>query len=72
MAPTAAVRALVWAMSAVSRDSEVTPAVVDYLTRRGTYSIERARSLLGFEPAVNLDEGMERTEEWLRAEGLLG
>jgi nucleoside-diphosphate-sugar epimerase len=72
VAPTAAVRVLVRAMSAVSRDSEVTPAVVDYLTRRGTYSIERARSLLGFDPAVALDEGMERTEAWLRAEGLLG
>jgi nucleoside-diphosphate-sugar epimerase len=43
-----------------------------YLARTGTYSIEKARKLLGYEPAVDLDEGMRRTELWLRAEGLLG
>jgi nucleoside-diphosphate-sugar epimerase len=25
--------------------------------------------MLGYEPKVSLDEGMRRTEEWLRAEG---
>src|SRR3954447_24301090 len=72
VAPTAVVGALARAISVFSRDSEVTPAAVEYLTRRGTYSIERARSLLGYEPAVGLDEGMARTEAWLRGEGLLG
>ena len=71
VAPTAVVRALARAVALVRPGSEVTPAAVDYIARRGTYSIERARSLLGFEPAVGLDEGMERTEAWLRAEGLL-
>jgi nucleoside-diphosphate-sugar epimerase len=52
-------------------DSEVTPAAVRYLARRGSYSIEKARSLLGYEPAVDLDEGMRRSEEWLRSEGML-
>ncbi len=42
------------------------------MTRTGTYSIAKARRILGYEPAVGLDEGMRRTEEWLRAEGLLG
>jgi nucleoside-diphosphate-sugar epimerase len=42
-----------------------------YLARRGTYSIEKARRLLGYEPAVALDEGMRRTEAWLREQGLL-
>lgn len=51
--------------------SEVTPAAVRYLTRTGTYSIEKARSLLGYEPAVDLDAGMGRSEKWLRSEGLL-
>jgi nucleoside-diphosphate-sugar epimerase len=71
VAPTAAIRALAAAISTLPGDSEVTPAAVDYLTRRGTYSIERARTLLGYEPAVDLDEGMARTEAWLRTEGLL-
>ena len=42
-----------------------------YLARPGTYSIEKARELLGYEPAVGLDEGMRRTEDWLREHGLL-
>jgi nucleoside-diphosphate-sugar epimerase len=51
--------------------NEVTPAAIDYFMRRGTYSIARAREVLGYEPAVDLDEGMRRTEAWLRSEGLL-
>ena len=47
------------------------PATVDYLRRRGTYSIARARAELGYEPAVDVEEGMRRTEAWLRAGGLL-
>jgi nucleoside-diphosphate-sugar epimerase len=27
--------------------------------------------MLGYEPAVDLDEGMGRTTEWLRREGLV-
>ena len=41
-----------------------------WLARPGTYSIERARGL-GYAPAVGLDEGMSRTEDWLREHGLL-
>jgi nucleoside-diphosphate-sugar epimerase len=51
---------------------EVTPGAVRYLTRSGTYSIEKARRTLGYSPSVDLDQGMRRSEEWLRAEGLLG
>ena len=51
--------------------NEVTPAAIGYFMRRGTYSIARAREVLGYEPAVSLEEGMRRTEEWLRAEGML-
>lgn len=54
------------------RDTEVNPASVAYLARTGTYSIAKARELLGYEPRVGLDEGMARTERWLRAEGYLG
>ena len=32
--------------------NEVTPAAIDYFLRRGTYSIARAREVLGYEPAV--------------------
>ena len=50
---------------------EVNPRAVAYIARRGTYSIAKARRLLGYEPRVSLEEGMARTERWLREEGLL-
>ena len=37
-----------------------------YFTRTGTYSGEKARVMLGYEPAIDLAEGMRRTEVWLR------
>ena len=44
---------------------------VSYLARPGTYSIEKARRLLGYAPAVDLAEGMDRTERWLEEQGFL-
>jgi nucleoside-diphosphate-sugar epimerase len=51
------------------RDSEVNTGAIAYIARGGTYSIEKARRMLGYEPVVGFDEGMRRTLEWLRAEG---
>jgi nucleoside-diphosphate-sugar epimerase len=56
---------------ALGRDTEMSAASIDYLTKRGGYSIEKARRILGYEPKVGLEEGMRRCEEWLRAEGLV-
>lgn len=53
------------------RRSEVTAGAVDYFRRRGTYSIARAREVLGYEPAHDLETGMRETEQWLREEGLV-
>lgn len=39
--------------------------------RRGTYSIEKAGRLLDWRPQTVLDDGMARTADWLRTEGLL-
>ena len=55
----------------LGRDTEMSAASVDYLAKRGGYSIEKARRMLGYEPKVDLAEGMRRCEEWLRAEGLV-
>ena len=44
---------------------------VDYLLRTNTYSIAKARTLLGYEPKVDLAAGMARCETWLRESGLL-
>lgn len=51
--------------------TEVNAASMRYLARPGGYSIEKARRLLGYEPRVDLDEGMRRTEAWLREQRLL-
>lgn len=40
---------------------------VEFLSRPHPYSIGRARRVLGYEPRVDLDEGMRRTEAWVRA-----
>ena len=37
-----------------------THGAVDYLTRKSTYSIDDAKTALGYEPSVNLDDGMNR------------
>ena len=75
VAPTAVARALAACAGAGTRlrggESEVNGAVASYLARKGTYSIEKARRMLGYEPTVGLDEGMRRTEQWLRREGLV-
>lgn len=49
---------------AVGRDSELCGASMHMLNRRGTYSIERAQQELGYIPAVDLAEGLERTRKW--------
>lgn len=52
--------------------TEASAETVHYFTRTGTYSIEKARRLLGYEPVIDLEEGMRRTEAWLRERGDLG
>jgi len=52
-------------------ENEVNANAARYLARRGVYSTRKARALLGYEPVVDLDEGMRRSERWLRENGLL-
>ena len=51
------------------RRSEASAETMHYLTRTGTYSIEKARRVLGYSPKVGLAEGMRRTEAWLVEQG---
>jgi dihydroflavonol-4-reductase len=44
---------------------------VDFYTKSRAFDTTRARTELGFEPAVDLPEGIRRTIAWYRAEGLL-
>jgi nucleoside-diphosphate-sugar epimerase len=56
---------------AIGQKSEAGPEALALLTKPGTFSIEKARRMLGYEPKVSLDEGMQRTEAWLRQTGRL-
>lgn len=55
----------------LGQQTEINPTTVRYLARTGGYSSAKARALIGYEPQVDLDEGMRRTQAWLRSEGLL-
>jgi nucleoside-diphosphate-sugar epimerase len=50
-------------------DNEINPASARYLLRKGTYSIAKARRVLGWEPLVSVPDGLQRTVAWLREEG---
>jgi nucleoside-diphosphate-sugar epimerase len=73
--PTAVARAIAATggriEKAMGRDTEMSAGSIDYIAKRGGYSIEKARRVLGYEPKIGLAEGMRRCEDWLRAEGLL-
>ncbi len=60
------------AARAARRPTEINPTAVRYFCRPGTYSVDKARRLLGYDPATSLQEGMDRTEAWLREAGLVG
>lgn len=49
---------------------EMGRGTIGLLSRPGSYSIAKARQLLGYEPKVGLAEGMRRSEEWVRSKGL--
>ncbi len=50
-------------------DNEINPGAARYLLRTGTYSIEKARRVLGWDPRVGVEDGLERTINWLRDNG---
>jgi nucleoside-diphosphate-sugar epimerase len=50
-------------------DNEINPGAARYLLRRGTYSNTKARGVLGWEPRVSVQDGLDRTIAWLRLQG---
>jgi nucleoside-diphosphate-sugar epimerase len=44
---------------------------VDFYTKSRAFDTTRARQELGYAPAVDLEEGIRRTADWYRSEGLL-
>ena len=44
---------------------------VDFFIKDRAFDISKAKRLLGYEPQVSLEEGLQRTAAWYKAEGLL-
>jgi nucleoside-diphosphate-sugar epimerase len=59
------------AVALMGGSTEINATSMRYFTRTGTYSIDKARRLLGYRPAVGVDEGMDRTRRWLREQHLV-
>jgi nucleoside-diphosphate-sugar epimerase len=53
------------------REAMVTPESVRFLLHKATFSAEKLRSTLHWSPAVSWEEGLRRTEDWLRREGYI-
>lgn len=50
-------------------DNDINPASIRYFLRTGTYANAKARRVLGWEPAVSVEEGLVRTVDWLHSQG---
>jgi nucleoside-diphosphate-sugar epimerase len=44
---------------------------VDFFTKSRAFDISKAKKMLGYSPNVTLEEGLKRTAEWYRSEGLI-
>lgn len=67
----AGVRAGERAERALGRRPRAVAEMVGVMRSRATFSGEKAREVLGFEPDFSLEHGMSETKDWLRREGLL-
>lgn len=55
----------------LGKQTDLSRGTMGLLSRPGTYSIDKAHRVLGYQPLVSIDEGMGRVAEWAHAEGLI-
>ena len=48
------------------KKADILPESLDFITRPYAYSIAKAKTMLGYQPKIDLTEGMRRTHEWLK------
>ncbi len=60
-----------WLARLTGKASEIGPGTMDMLSRTGCYDISKARQLIGYQPTIDLEAGMERTRAWLVEQGYL-
>lgn len=67
--PVLVARAMALANRIPGISTPVDRGFVEMATSHKTFPVKKARSVLGWAPTVSLEEGMERTLEWLRGRG---
>ena len=50
----------------LGQQPDLLPEAIDFITRPYAYSIQKARSQLGYQPKIGLKEGMQYTQQWLQ------
>ncbi|MDZ7841471.1 MAG: NAD-dependent epimerase/dehydratase family protein [Gammaproteobacteria bacterium] len=69
------VHAAAWTCEALCRPLGIEPPLhrrrVRFFRNNRAFSIDKARRLLGYDPRIDLAEGMRRTVDWYREQGLL-
>jgi nucleoside-diphosphate-sugar epimerase len=58
-------------LQAVQDQSPLYPRRVEFFTMDRGFTTEKAHRLLGYTPGVDIEEGLARTADWYRQEGLL-
>ncbi|WP_183092371.1 NAD-dependent epimerase/dehydratase family protein [Nocardioides stalactiti] len=58
-------------MRRVGIPNDLSRGTMRLLNRPGTYSIDKARKVLGYEPLVGIDEGMDAVRAWAIDDGLI-
>ena len=53
------------------RAPEVSRNAMVFIDRKAGYDTSAAETLLGWNPSIDLSDGMKRTEAWFRSTGLL-
>ncbi|WGV26154.1 NAD-dependent epimerase/dehydratase family protein [Halotia branconii] len=68
--PASMLKSVLWqqnlAKKLVGKKADIMPDSVDFVTRPYAYSIAKAQSRLNYQPKIDLEEGMRRTQEWLQ------
>lgn len=57
---------------ALRQSTEISASSLAMLARQAGYSIQKAKQQLGYQPRIDLAQGMQQTEQWLRAEKIIG
>ncbi len=69
--PIKIIAPLIESLLTLSGEPQDLPTLVPFMQSKRTYSMTKAHELLGWEPKVELQEGIDRCAPWLREQGLL-